>query len=372
LPSAATIVRKIMGLPEPVAEPHQVKGEPGEQAVVPPQNEDAPPARPANPWESAGLELAKTHQQASGPIGPQSPAPAPAAPWVPHDEKSGTRALRRFGRGLLWSVVVLAAVTGVRSWIVPPKVHVPPPAPVKQADPYPAADAQATAAMFARAYLSWDDATAPARASALAMLLPAGSDTTMGWDGHGHQDVLDVLPAAVTPGDQGQARVRVLVLVRAGAAQGAPALPSRWVALEVPVAQSAGRMVVTGEPGLVGVPAEGPAAPRLTVAEADPALTGPTRLIVDQFFKSYATTGGTSAATAPGATIPPLPSGMTYNGLTSWSIDAGSGDTRTGTARVSWLVAGAAVEQTYRVSLTRVSSASAQTWQVADVHGGLL
>ncbi|MFD9593079.1 conjugal transfer protein [Kitasatospora sp. NPDC059973] len=337
------------------------------------------PTGPVSLWEEAGRELARSQQQGTPPAAaPTAPPPSAAdTPWTPQAEKSGVRFAQRLGRGLLWGVVVLACVTGLRSWFFPPKVHIPPPAPASTGPTYPTADAQAAAALFTRAYLGWDEAAPQARAAALASLLPSGSDTTMGWDSHGHQDVLAVQAAAVTVGQQGQARVRVLALIRSAVtpAQGAPAPPAQWVALEVPVAQSAGRVVVTGEPGLVGVPAQGPAAPHVTAAPSDSAMTTATQPIVDQFLKAYAaaqTTSTTTSATAPGANIPPLPAGFTYGGLTSWTVDVGQGNTRTGTARVSWTVAGAVIEQTYRVELTQVSSASAQTWQVADVHGGTL
>ena len=382
MPSAATILRKIMGLPEPEVKTGQSAAKPDkppkakrkpEPSAVPAQSDAV---RTSNPWETAGLELARTHQQQTAVLVEDVPAAVPAgSPWPTHNERSGMRFAQKFGRGVLWALVVVAVATGVRSWFIPPKVHLPPPAPVKTAAPYPVAEAQATAAMFARTYLSWDEGTASVRAAELAALLPAGTDPTMGWDGHGHQDVLQVQAAGVTLGSQQQARVRVLALVRAAAATGAPTPAPQWIALEVPVVATAGQIEVTGEPGLVGVPAQGPTAPRLTVTESDSALGTTTQPIVDSFLKSYAAgnaAGTTGTATAPGATIPPLPTGFKYQGLTGWSIDTGTGDTRTGTARVSWTVAGATLEQTYRITLTRVSSASAQTWQVADVHGGQL
>jgi hypothetical protein len=371
-----------MGLPEPEKPARE-----GERPAPRPEEPAAPvlaqsaPADPVNLWEEAGRELARSQQQGAVPAAEPTAARAEVAdtPWTPRAEKSGVRFLQRAGRGLLWGVVVLAAVTGVRAWFIPPKVHIPPPPPANNGPVYPTADAQATAALFTRAYLGWDEAAPQARAAALASLLTAGSDTTMGWDGHGHQDVLDVQPAAVTVGQQGQARVRVLALIRSAVppAQGAPAPVARWVALEVPVVESAGRIAVTGEPGLVGVPAQGPAAVQVTAPPTDSAMTTTTQPTVDQFLKAYAasqtaSTPTTTSATAPGANIPPLPAGFTYGGLVSWTVDAGSGDTRIGTARVSWTLSGAVVEQTYRIELTRVSSASAQTWQVADVRGGTL
>ncbi|MFH9355155.1 conjugal transfer protein [Kitasatospora sp. NPDC017646] len=304
---------------------------------------------------------------------------------MPQDEKSGAVALRRLGRGVLWTVVVLAAVTGVRSWIVPPKAPpAPAPQPLSTGPAFPTAEAQALAGRFARAYMTWDEGAAQQRAAALAALLPTGADTGMGWDGKGRQEVIDTQPDAVTPGAQGQARVRVEVLVRSGASAAAqptaqPGVPApapsapaaQWVALEVPVATAAGHLVVSGQPGLVGLPEHGPALQRPPAVETDAALSTSTQPIIEAFFKGYAGGGGTSAAaTAPGAVLPPLPAGIEFRSLTAWALDRGDGTDRVGTARVSWGIGGAQIEQTYRVSLTRVSSSAAATWQVSAVYGG--
>ncbi|MFI7142857.1 conjugal transfer protein [Streptomyces massasporeus] len=364
-----------MGLPEP-ADPGK-----GKEAAVPRQG-DAP-QRPPNPWESAGAALKQ--QQAASAATPAPPSTSsrpssPVTPWVPQDERSGAVFARRFGRGLLWFVLILAAITGVRSWFFPTQAPAPKAPTVKAAATYPDAEAQAVAARFARAYLGWDDAKAAEREQLLASVLPADSDTTMGWDGHGRQDVLAVQPGAVTPGKDHQARVRVDVLIRPAAeetdAKGkkktTPAEePARWVGLDVPVVETSGRVVVTGRPGLVGIPKSGPKAPDLPTVQTDAELSTQTEPAVEKFFQAYAA-GDTEAVTAPGASVPALPDGIEFKGLVTWSADTGSGDDRTGTARVSWSIGGASIEQVYRVTLTRVSSPDAHRWQVADVRGGSL
>ncbi|MBB6440062.1 conjugal transfer protein [Streptomyces candidus] len=286
--------------------------------------------------------------------------------------------VRRLGRGLVWFVVVLAAVTGVRAWFIPPKASAPQAPAVKAEAAYPDAAAQAVAARFARAYLGWDENKAEEREQLLASVLPPDADATMGWDGNGRQDVLAVQPGAVTKTKNAQARVRVEVLVRPGVEAGpakdkkkAPPVQkaARWVGLDVPVAESAGEIVVTGRPGLVGIPKHGPEAPDTPTTETDPALSTQTNAAVDKFFSAYAA-GDIDAVTAPGATVPALPAGVEYKGLVSWSADAGRGDSRTGTALVSWSLGGASVEQVYRVTITRVSTSDAHRWQVDDVRGG--
>ncbi|MEU9279511.1 conjugal transfer protein [Streptomyces sp. NPDC048341] len=334
-----------------------------------------------NPWESAGNRL-REQQANSAVAAPPSPAPVRAAkpvpPWVPQEEKSGAAFARRFGRGLLWFVVVLAAITGVRQWFFPAKATAPTPkTTTTQAAAYPDEEAQAVAGRFARAYLTFDEEQPDERAKLLASVLPADTDTTMGWDGHGNQDVLAVQPGTVTHGKQHQARVRVDVLIRPETTtttkgkKTTTAEAARWIGLDVPVVDTSGRVIVTGTPGLVGIPAHGPKAPDLSTAHVDTELSAATQSVVEKFFGAYAS-GDTDTVTAPGASVPALPAGITYKDLSSWSVDDGTGSDRIGTAVVSWTLGGATVEQTYRVTLTRVSSSDAARWQVAEVHGGSL
>jgi hypothetical protein len=296
------------------------------------------------------------------------------------DERSGSAFARRLGRGVLWTMVGAFALLGAKSVLLPKQT---PAAPAQTTNPaqagpvYPADEAQAVAARYARAYLSWDEATPETRAASLAAVLPAGADTKTGWDGKGRQDVLAVESGTVTPSAQKQARVRVDVLVRSvpaappkKGAPAAPALPAYWVGLDVPVVQAAGRVIVTGPPGMVGIPGAGPKAPELTGPEADTAFGEQTAETVAKFFAAYAAGGDVEAVTAPGASVPPLPMGVLLVEVTSWTADRGSGADRTGTARVMWRTGGAQLEQTYRVELTRVTSADAQRWQVAALHGG--
>ncbi|MEV7419859.1 conjugal transfer protein [Streptomyces sp. NPDC089919] len=306
-------------------------------------------------------------------------------PWSMIEERPGARTARRLGRGALWAVVALAAVTGVRAWITPDRAPAPTatPAPAAVAA-YPVGEAQAVAARFARAYLTFDADHAEERAAVLAGVLPADADSSLGWDGHGSQRVLAVEPGTVTPAARQRARVRIDALVRAkdapagkggkaethpDSATAAAASSSRWIGLDVPVVLTAGRVVVTGPPGLVGIPTAGPAAPTAPAPQPDAELSEQTRDTVKAFLAAYAA-GATESVTAPGATVAPLPRGVELAALSSWTVTVGTGADRSGTARVVWSMAGAALEQTYRIELTRVASADAARWQVTAVHGG--
>ncbi len=377
--------RRVIGLPDPgdwearkQRRARKKTGASGAQTppgMVPPQM--------SNPWEVAARQLQEQRAEPAAPAhrpepGPEPVAAGPAAPWAVVDEHSGAAFARRFGRGVLWVLVGALALLGAKSVLIPKKA----PAPAQQAAPaqsgpsYPADEARAVAARYARAYLAWDEKTPENRAAMLAAVLPDGADTAAGWDGRGRQEVLAVEPGTVTPAAQRQARVRVDVLVRTPApapskpgAPAAPASPAYWVGLDVPVVQAGGRVVVTGSPGMVGVPATGPAAPELTGPQADGPFSDQTTETVKTFFAAYAA-GETETVAAPGAVVPPLPSGIALVAVESWTADQGEGADRTGTARVTWQLGGARLEQSYRVRLTRVVSTSAQRWQVASVLGG--
>ncbi|MFJ6752424.1 conjugal transfer protein [Streptomyces sp. NPDC091266] len=297
---------------------------------------------------------------------------APAAlGWAEEEESSGRSAARKAGRVAIWLVIGLAAFTGVRTWIFPTK----PPAPVEQADPQaearknnvPEAEAQQVAARFARSYMNWNAQEPDARAKELEADLAKGIDPKLGWNGSGVQLVAQTIPGTVTQVGGKRARVRVDVRVSTVTGSGKnQRTATSWRGLDVPVAQGEGRVVVTGQPAMVGMPtAAGYKAPE--GPEADTQLAGTTRETVKDFLKSWAQ-GSEDQAAAPGADIEPLGSGLALDTLDSWVVDAGTGDKRSGTATVRWKLGGAQIQQTYQITLTKVSASSASRWQVEAVN----
>ncbi|MEU8779682.1 conjugal transfer protein [Streptomyces sp. NPDC048606] len=368
-------VRRVLGLPDVGDwERKRSRAKAKKQTSVP-----ARPTAVGNPWEVAAAQLRA--EQTPPPSAPAAVSGAPAEPWQTVDESSGAAFARRFGRGLLWALVGVLVLLGVKSLVVSrePAAPAAAPGPSQSTPAYPVEEAQAVASRFARLYLTWDEKDAGARAASLATLLPQGADTAAGWNGKGVQEVLAVQPSTVTPAAQQQGRVRVEVLIRSAALSAtpspagqttSPAGPvARWVGLDVPVIQAGGRVVVSGPPGLVGVPAAGPQAPAVKGPEADAQFSEQTAETITRFFRTYAG-GDTDTVTAPGATVPALPAGVSLGGVLTWTADKGAGADRVGTARVAWLIAGAQLDQTYRIRLTRVASADAERWQVAAVTGG--
>ncbi|MFD7614097.1 conjugal transfer protein [Streptomyces sp. NPDC059828] len=362
-----TVVWKVLNLPEPRKDTPAPQPEPPQQRTT--------PSAGAAQWVAAGKRVqAERNGQGKPPVATESTqARTPVTPWALQEEKSGTRALVTAGRIALWAVVALAAITGVRSWFWPSE-PAPAPAPkVQQGPTYPVQDAQSIAARFAYSYLTWDEAKPDERAKALARDMPKGVDTTAGWNSKGQQSVLIAQPGQVAELGNQRARVHVDVLVNTPGEttdkkKTQPAV-QKWIGLEVPVLYTSGRIVVTGEPGIVGVPTSGPSVTDQNAADSDVELSAQTKSTVDTFFTEYAK-GEADSVTAPGASVPPLPAGMTLMDVQSWNVDQGKGTDRTGTAVVRWQIGDAELEQTYRVELTRVASAAAERWQVAEVHGG--
>ncbi|MYZ39961.1 MULTISPECIES: conjugal transfer protein [unclassified Streptomyces] len=298
------------------------------------------------------------------------PAPRAGLGWAEEEETSGRSFARRAGRVAIWCVIALATLTGVRTWVFPAKT----PPPVIQADPQaearkndvPVEAAQQIAARFARSYMNLNSADKDARTKELEADLAKGIDPKLGWDGSGMQLVAQTIPGAVTQTGAHRARVSVDVRVSVTTTvKGKAATTSGWRALEVPVAQVGDRVVVTGQPALVGLPGavsyNAPQGP-----EADSSLSNATREVVKDFLTAWAA-GDADQASAPGADIEPLGSGMSLDALDSWVVDAGAGDRRTGTAVVRWALAGAQLQQTYQITITKVSAGGASRWQVDAV-----
>ncbi|MEU5900349.1 conjugal transfer protein [Streptomyces venezuelae] len=320
---------------------------------------------------------------ATPPAGPP-PARGPAArePRAPRagrtypdpdawdEEREGSGRGRRVGKAVLWAVVGLMAAGGVRAAFFPPTptvVHDKRPAtPANARDDVPEADAQQVAARYARSYLTWSAANPKARGEELARDLPKGADTDAGWDGNGSQLVAQTIPGTVRQTAPHQARVSVDARVSSTQGSGKKARTvSSWHRLEIPVAASGGRVLVAGEPALVGLrsPVDWKAPGQPT---PDNDFSRKTRTAIVAFFKAWAD-GTENQATAPGAAISPIGSDLTFRALDSWAAQKGSGPRRTGIAEVRWEMAGAVVQQTYRITLDEVTASGASRWQVRQV-----
>jgi hypothetical protein len=292
-------------------------------------------------------------------------------PWTPEPESSFTTWGRRFLRGLVVVVLLLAAVTGVRSWLRPSH-QAAPAASVEQT--FPKDEARAVATRFATSYLSWNEDDRDARPAAIGLDLATGLDKSAGWNGSGRQSAGTALPGEVRVDPSGvTAQVDVRVFVQSYDKHGREWKPGRtgWQRLGVPVARTATRVVVTGPPTFIS---DGPVAlpPDMPGTGApDEELTTKTQKDAEAFFDAYATSNAAVAAvTAPGSTITSLNGAVRFDALRDWQVYAGNDDERQATAAVTWAGAGkTTLAQNYTVTLRRtVAADGAERWQVAAIR----
>jgi hypothetical protein len=292
------------------------------------------------------------------------------APWSTEPESSFSTWARRFFRGLVVVVLLLAAISGVRSWIAPNKT---PATVVGPQNSFPSAEAGAVATRYAMAYLTWDENNPQARPAQLSLDLASGLDSSAGWNGRGKQTADVAYPGEVKADSNGvtavvDVRVRVYTFTKRGKdwASG----PIAWQRISVPVARTAARVVVSGPPTFVPderapLPSNMPDA-----GKTDAELTDVTEKDAEAFFSAYAESDTkVSAVTAPGATIRSLNGAVQFGRLKDWQVYAGNDDERRATAAVTWEgVGGTELDQTYTLTLRRtVATDGAQRWQVAAV-----
>jgi Conjugative transposon protein TcpC len=292
-----------------------------------------------------------------------------AVPWTPVEESPGRARARRAAQIGLGLVLVLAVVSGVRSWFRhEPKPYVPP---VSAAQQFPGVQAGAVAGRFTESWWTWDD-TAPDQHAA-AVALDYTGDAGTGWAGHGKQSAADAAPWSVTVESATRARVTVIAYVtpytQDQKTRAYTAGPGKWRALDVPVQVTGQRVSVAGTPAEVGLPAP-QSGSALNLGDSDDALTNSTKADVTSFFTAYGKSTDVSALVAPGAQITGLGSGLVLNALTSWTVYAGTPSTRTAAAVVRWQEPGGNLSSSaYSLSLTKVSGASGDRWQVLAITG---
>lgn len=293
----------------------------------------------------------------------------PEVPWSTEPESGFGTWGRRFLRGLVVVVLLLAAASGVRSWVRPSNDQAPA---VNAEASYPRSEAQAVAARFATSYLSWNESDRDARPAAIGLDLAAGLDRSAGWNGIGRQQAGTAYPGEVRVDGEGvAAHVDVRVLVTPYSKRGADWLAGKadWQRLSVPVARTTTRIVVSGAPTFVSdapgaLPDDMPG-----TGAPDEDLTNRTAKDATAFFEAYATSNeAVAAVTAPGSAITSLDGEVKLSQVRSWQVYAGNDDERTATAAVTWADGRTTLDQTYTVTLRRtVAADGAERWQVAAI-----
>ncbi|WP_433021229.1 conjugal transfer protein [Kribbella sp. CA-294648] len=292
-------------------------------------------------------------------------------PWSTEPESSFSTWARRFFRGLVVAVLLLAAISGVRSWIRPNNAGTT--AGQTAQTGFPTDEARAVATRYAVSYLNWDETNPEARPAQIGLDLAAGLDARAGWNGRGKQTADKAYPGEVKIDSGGVvAVVDVRVQVRAFTRSGRTFVPGpyTWQRVSVPVARTASRVVASGPPTYV---ADERAALPENMPEArvpDDDLTAATLKDAEAFFSAFAESDAkVEAVAAPGAAIHSLNGVVKLGDLKSWQVYAGDDNERRATAAVTWDGAGdTTLDQTYSLTLRRtVAADGAQRWQVAAV-----
>lgn len=344
--------------------------------MAPPRRPQPPASRTVPPTQGTGQRTPeRMHQRSTqgdrGGTQPFLPPNEPSqTPWATEPESSFTTWARRFFRGLVVAVLILAAISGIRSWIRPTNNAA---TVVSGESGFPKDDARAVATRFSVSYLNWDESKPDARPAAIGMDLAAGLDERAGWNGRGRQTTGAAYPGEVTVDPSGAtAKVDVRILARPSTKSGRSWVPGEpsWLRLSVPVARTRARVVVSGPPTFVAdervaLPDDLPQA-----GVPDDELTAATQKDAEAFFGAYAESDAEVAAvTAPGAAIRSLNGTVKLDELTDWQVYTGNDDERRATAAVIWDGTGeTALAQTYTLTLRRtVAADGAQRWQVAAV-----
>ncbi|WP_129662444.1 conjugal transfer protein [Rothia uropygialis] len=292
--------------------------------------------------------------------------------WSPVPAKK-----RPFYKSLLrWTVIVLLGLfllVGLRTAIFGPANQ--PKAPSLPAEAkFPQQQASGTAEEFAAAYLTWDEKSPDQRISQMRPFYSGNVDQStsgqLGWNGKGKQSADNAHAIRLNALDSEHARVTVLVDVTPY--KGDKASDTQKVALDVTVKANNDGSTVYGVPGIVGIPDPIAADDRNEDVTEDTGLADSTKGDAQKFFSAYATGKDLESITAPGSHITGVDGYLENPSLKTWTVHRGDGDTRTATAVVDWDVAGGSKsEQTYTVTLQKVSSGSTDRWMVSKMEGTL-
>ncbi|MEV4252736.1 conjugal transfer protein [Spirillospora sp. NPDC049652] len=275
---------------------------------------------------------------------------------------SGGRWWVWLGRAVLWALIIVIVVNGVR-------------APFERftakdgsstggsgtsAHGFPTAAAGAFALQFVHVYLNYDPRSADARAQQLRAFVPEGASAQFGWNDVGQLQLQSAQVAGVDVRDAENAIVTVLA-----GAQG------KWFRLAVPVYAKNGAMVVSARPALLPPPAKA-ALPQPGVRDRDGALEAELAPVMTQFFPAYARSDQAALQRfSDGPPIRGLADSVTFVQVREVIAPRGPVDSRTVTVTVGWQMpaAGGAVggelDQTYDLSVVKKNG----TWYVHDIRG---
>jgi hypothetical protein len=268
------------------------------------------------------------------------------------------------GRTLLWLVLIVIAVNGVRAIFVretQSPAAGPSRAPSPPANHFPTSLAEAFALQFGHVYLNFSQSHAAQRAQQLSAFIPQGTqDDELGWNGVGTMELQSEQVAGIDVQDSHHALVRLLALVN-----------NKLMEFSVPVYTSAGSLAVSGEPALLPAPAQASPPPAAT-PNTDTAAQDSLQTLLPSFFQAYAS--GDPAMLnrflAKGASISGLGGTVEFRSIQNLVVPQG-GSTRHVTVTVRWQLpsqgggAAATLDMTYDMTVLYQNG----TWNVLGIQG---
>ncbi|MFC0862050.1 conjugal transfer protein [Sphaerimonospora cavernae] len=287
----------------------------------------------------------------------------------------GGRWLVWIGRVVLWALIIVIVVNGVRAPFERLSQGGDPTTTSSPSDlGFPVTEASAFANQFAAVYMNYDAANPQQRAERLKSFLPEDEDDKQfGWNGYGRMSAGAFQFAGISVIDAHNARVTVSY--QSGSRRGL---------LSVPVYYDGTGFVVSEKPALL--PEAAPAGlPPISDPDRDSAAEAELRPQLEGFFKAYAAGNQVDLQryVANGVTIEGFDGEFTLTQLKDVIVPPGEANSRDVTAVVVWEVAsgGAAptqtpsiddptrqpggLEQAYRLTIEK----QGDKWFVRDVQG---
>jgi Conjugative transposon protein TcpC len=290
-----------------------------------------------------------------------TPARPAALPW----RGAGGRWLIWPLRAVVWAILLLIGYRGVAAIFAGQPVT---PAAVSSTrsasqDGFPVSLAEAYAVEFGRVYLNFSPAKAAWRAVQLAAFLPAGADSSAGWNGIGTERALDVQVAGLSVRGPHSAVITLLARVN-----------GRLIRLGVPIYAAHGALAVSAYPAVEPGPGKA-SPPAANTAAQDVVTASALKVQLRAFFQAYAS--GDAATMnrflAPRATVHGLGGAVSFGSIVSVRVPAG-GSTRTIIVTVAWQLpaqqasgsvsaAPAMLDMTYQLRVIRQSG----SWYVDSI-----
>ncbi|GAA2860945.1 hypothetical protein GCM10010517_19560 [Streptosporangium fragile] len=280
------------------------------------------------------------------------------------------------GRAVLWALIVVIVVNGVRAPFERFTRQSAPAgtAPAVSESGFPTTQGTSFAIQFAAVYLNFDGARPQERAGRLAPYLPEGAEAQFGWDGFGRMSAGAVQPYGVEVVDADNA---VVTLTYQSS--------DRRQLLSVPVYydRAAERFVVSGRPGILPAPEPANLPPK-AAPDRDGTAERELRTPLEDFFKAYAAgdTASLQRYADAGVTLEGLDGAFTFMALKELVVPLAGGTTREVTATVVWGVpsgptpspdstapdpgqVGGKLEQAYLLTMVK----QGDKWFVKDIRG---